>query len=175
MTRVSVPSVDFWTVTPFHLDLPDGWSARQTADHLVWAEAPADTDAVATTLSVRWSRLPAGVGLDRVAQVSAAQLRRVDPDPRIGFSHFGSMRGVPAYSRVCEFAGEDGHRVGQTYVALLGPNLGSGLPVELFEITGHLPAGDTARLDELRSISATFRFELTPTAVSTDDSDARGA
>ncbi len=175
MTRVSVPSVDFWTITPFHLELPDGWSARQTADHLVWAEAPADGDSVVTTLSIRWSRLPAGVGLDRVAQVSAAQLRRVDPNPRIGYSHFGSMRGVPAYSRVCEFAGEDGRRVGQTYVALLGPRLGDERPVELFEITGHLPAGDTTRLDELRSISATFRFELKPTAVSSEDSTAQGA
>ena len=56
-----------------------------------------------------------------------------------------------------------------------GPNFGPDRPVELFEITGHFPAGDTARLTVLQAITASFRFALQPQAISDPSEIVEGA
>ena len=173
MSRINVPSAEFWTVTPFSIDVPDGWLARQTADHLVYMHAADDEQ---TNCSVRWSRVAGDLGLVQIAQMSLANVRRVDPQVRVGLSLTGKLHGVKGYTRVCEYALESGRRTGQSYFAIFGPRFGEKQPVELFEITGHFPAGDQERLAQLEAITTSFHFALQPRPISSPaDLEQRGA
>ena len=163
MNRLQVPSQQFWTITPFTIDLPDGWSAEQTVSHLVYATHESGT----ATCAVQWSRVPATLGLEQVATISFAKILRIDKAPKVAFNGYGRHHGLQSYLRVCEFAVEGGERRGQSFLALHGPRFGPEQPVELFEITGHFPGGDTDRLREIEAIIASFHFALKPQPVET--------
>lgn len=176
-TTIAVPSNDFWTITPFRLAIPDGWTAEQTVDHLVYAR---HTDGEATC-SVRWSRVPAGLGLEQVATISFAKILRIDKAPKVTFNGYGRHHGLQSYLRVCEFAlpvdaesdtPGDTRRRGQSFLALNGPSFGPEQPIELFEIVGHFPAGDTARLSEIESIIASFHFALSAEPIDAESKES---
>lgn len=168
MQQLRIPSQDFWTITPFTVNLPAGWTAEQTVDHLVYARH-GDGDA---TCAVQWSRVPASLGLEQVATISFAKILRFDKAPKVAFNGYGRHHGLRSYLRICEFEREDGVRRGQSYLALNGPVFGPDRPIELFEIVGHFAAGDTARLSDIEAIIASFHFALEPQSV---DIESKGA
>ena len=158
--QITIPSQDFWTITPFNLTVPDGWTARQTVDQLVYMQS---ADGSNTDCGVQWKRVSASLKMRQVAQMSHATVRRLDPDVQVGVSRHGSLHGRPTYLRISDLTiSEDGAKrnVGQVYAAFFGPRFTSESPVELFEIIGHFDAGDQASVAEISAIVESFRFNV---------------
>jgi hypothetical protein len=114
LQRLRIPSRDFWTITPFTIATPDGWTAEQTVEHLVYARS-GDGSA---NVSVRWSRVPGALGLEQVATVGFANILRIDKAARVVMTGYGRHRGLRSYLRLVEFTPERGERRGQCYLAL---------------------------------------------------------
>ncbi len=156
-TEHRVPSPEFWAITPFRFETPDGWSARQTAQHLAYLQRDDDTS---SNCGIQWKRIPASVDLRRIAQVSMTLTAKEHPDIVVGVSRYGRLHGKMSYLRISEFTTADGDRVGQVYVAFTGPILGLDRPIELFEITGHFDAGHPNHINEIQAIVKSFQFVL---------------
>lgn len=160
--RHAVPSEDFWTITPFSFETPDGWSARQTATHLAYLTVD---DEESTNCGIMWKRVSAQFDLDLVTRAVIGALKATDPDAKVGVSRKGLLHGRPSYLRVAEITvgdGDDARRKGQLYTAFFGPRFGEDRPVELFEIIGHFEVEHEHRLQEIRDIIASFRFDFRP-------------
>lgn len=76
MTRLQVPSADFWTIAPFTISTPDGWSTKQTADQLVYMSADGEPS---TNCGVQWKRVPRG--LRQPTEKATPSPRRRVPTP----------------------------------------------------------------------------------------------
>ncbi len=177
-TEINVPNQKFWTITPFRFDLPEGWRARQTVEDLAYMERK---DASSTNCVIRWKRVPALMELKVVAQAQRKNLKRVDPEMKIGMSRAGLLNGKMAYAHVAEFsmpatAEAAGTKKGQYYAAFFGPRLGVEQPIEMFEMIGHFNSSDVDHLEEIQEIVSSFQFNLQPVAVvDTPGVEAKGA
>ena len=163
--RHAVPSEDFWTITPFSFETPDGWTARQTATHLAYMEVP---DEPGTNCGILWKRVSRKLDLSEIARMAQTVLAATDPNAEVGVSKRGELNGRPAYVRIAELTvgeGDDATRKGQFYTAFSGPGFGEDRPVELFEIIGHFDVANAHRLNEISEIVASFRFDFRPRAV----------
>ncbi len=175
---IQVPSQDFWTITPFTISTPDGWTARQTVDQLVYMSADGEPS---TNCGVQWKRMSRDVGLQQIGGMAWAVTKKIDPEATMKFSKFVRVNGVTAYLRLAEYrrpADADGERAlaGQMYAALHGPDFGPGRPIELFEIIGHFEATDQGRSADLEAILGSFQFlSIARAASAGDDSIVKGA
>ena len=160
MNRLQVPSADFWTVTPFTISTPEGWSAKQTVDQLVYMSADGEPS---TNCGVQWKRVSRDLSLQQIGGMAWRVTKKIDPDATLQYSKFVRINGVAAYLRLSSFdkpvAGSDERVVtGQMYAAIHGPSFGPERPVELFEIIGHFEAGNSQRAAELEAILWSFEF-----------------
>ena len=165
--RHAVPSEDFWTITPFSFETPDGWTARQTTSHIAYMEVP---DESGTNCGILWKRVSAKLDLSEIARMSQAVLAATDPKAKVGVSKRGELNGRDAYVRIAELTvgeGDEAVTKGQFYTAFFGPRFGEDRPVELFEIVGHFEAENAHRLNEISGIVGSFRFDFRPRAVAT--------
>lgn len=165
-TQHTVPSPEFWAITPFRFSCPDDWSARQTAEQLVYFSRD---DEPTTNCGIQWKRIPATVDLRRIAQVTMNVTRAAYPDVTVGLSRYGKLHGKLSYLRICEFTNHSGVKMGQVYVAFTGPLFGLDRPVELFEIAGHFDATRPERLEEIQAIVKSFQFVVAAQPVSDDE------
>ncbi len=158
--QITVPSEDFWTITPFHCDLPEGWVARQTVDHLAYMEVDGEPG---TNCGIQWKRVSHDLELPQVAAMSHAVTRKIDPNVQVAVSKYGRRHGWMAYLRLSEFTVTDGESKtlkGQVYSASFGPSFGPDRPIELFEIIGHFDAANGHRAAEIELIVSSFRFDV---------------
>lgn len=158
----TVPSREFWGITPFRFGIPEGWAGRPTTDHLVYLQFGDDTD---TNCAVTWTRVSPATGLQRVASMNLATLQRRYERVAVGASNFGTIDGRKVYTRLAKLTQTDPTTggeltVGQSYTAFFGPVIGDDLPIELFEIVGHFPFGDLARLEDLEQFNLSFQFNV---------------
>lgn len=159
--QIQVPSPDFWAMTPFTISTPDGWSAKQTVDQLVYMSVDGESS---TNCGVQWKRVSRDLGLQQIGGMAWKATKLMDPDAKLQFSRFVKINGFTAYLRLSEFhkaaAGADGEPMlaGQMYAALHGPDFGPGRPIELFEIIGHFEASRPHRSADLEAILGSFEF-----------------
>ncbi len=175
--QITVPSQEFWTITPFHVTAPEGWAARQTVDQLVYMEADGEPG---TNCGIQWKRVSAKLKMRQIAQMSHAVTRRIDPDVKVGVSRHGALHGRPTFLRISEFdvseqGGDAVRRVGQVYAAFFGPRFTADSPVELFEIIGHFPAGDEAAVAAISGVVESFRFNIRLHRVDNVNTESKGA
>jgi hypothetical protein len=173
MNRLQVPSPDFWAITPFTISTPEGWSAKQTVDQLVYMSADGEPS---TNCGVQWKRVSRNLSLQQIGGMAWRVTKRMDPDAKLQYSRFIRVNGFTAYLRLSEFhkqADADGEQMlaGQMYAALHGPDFGEGRPIELFEIIGHFEAGHPHRAAELEAILGSFEF-LNVVRPNTGDADS---
>lgn len=158
--QISIPSEDFWTITPFSVDLPEGWTARQTVNQLAYMEVAGEPS---TNCGIQWKRVSHDLELPQVAAMSHAVTRKIDPDVQVALSKYGRRHGWMAYLRLSEFSVSDGDAKklkGQVYSAAFGPSFGLDRPIELFEIIGHFDAANGHRAAEIETIVSSFRFNV---------------
>lgn len=155
MTRHTVPSTQFWTVTPFAFSTPDGWSARPTVEHLAYLTRD---DEPATNLGVQWKRVSHQLELRQIAQMTQNLLRHIDDTMEVKLSSFGRLHGRMSYLRIADFTPEGGSRKRQAYTAFFGPSFGLDRPIELFELVGHFDVDGPDRLEELSNIVESFQL-----------------
>ncbi len=179
LNRLQVPSPDFWAITPFTISTPEGWSAVQTVDQLVYMSADVEPS---TNCGVQWRRVSRNLSLQQIGGMAWQVTKKMDPDAKLQYSRFIRVNGFTAYLRLSEFhkaAHASGERVlaGQMYAALHGPDFGEGRPIELFEIIGHFEASNPHRAAELEAILGSFEFlgVVRPNADSAGDAVAEGA
>lgn len=158
----TVPSREFWGITPFRFGVPDGWVARQTTDHLVHLQFGDDPS---TNCSIDWKRVSPALGLQRIASMNLALMQRRYEKVSVGASSFGTIDGRKVYTRVAKLTQTDptsGEElsIGQSYTAFFGPIIGDDLPIELFEIVGQFPFGDLARVEDLEQFTLSFQFNV---------------
>ncbi len=174
---IQVPSEDFWTITPFTVSTPDGWTAKQTVDQLVFMSADGEPS---TNCGVQWKRVARTLSLQQIGGMAWQVTKRMDPEATLQYSRFVRVNGVTAYLRLSEFHKQtaDDERVlaGQMYAAIHGPDFGGDRPIELFEIIGHFEASHPGRAAHLEAILGSFRFS-TVIGAATGDADPieRGA
>ncbi len=158
--QINVPSADFWTITPFQIELPEGWTARQTVDHLAYMEVEGEPS---TNCGIQWKRVSSELELPQVAAMSHAVTRTMDPNVQVAMSKYGRRHGWMSYLRLSEFSvgeGDDRKLKGQVYSAAFGPSFGPDRPIELFEIIGHFDAANGHRAAEIEAIVFSFRFDV---------------
>ena len=179
LTPATVPSREFWGMTPFRFGIPDGWSARPTTQHLVYFERDGDP---ATNCAITWKRVSASMDLPRVATMNMAAHKHQAQTIAVAYSKYGKLNGRMAYSRVAKLTlpsrdGGEPTEIGQTYTAFLGPVVGDDHPVELFEITGHFPPDAAAEpMADLEKIVLSFEFNAVVVgAADAPDAAAKGA
>ena len=179
LTPATVPSRDFWGMTPFRFGIPAGWSARPTTQHLVYFERDGDP---ATNCAITWKRVGASMELPRLATMNMAALKHQVSTIEVAYSKFGKLNGRMAYSRVAKLTlpasdGAEPTVVGQTYTAFFGPVVGTDHPIELFEITGHFPHDDAAEpMAALEQIVVSFEFNAVVVGAADEpDAAAKGA
>lgn len=158
--QIQVPSQEFWTVTPFTMATPDGWTARQTVDQLVYMDVDGEPG---TNCGVQWKRVSRKLSLQQIGGMSWRVTKNSDPHATLQYSKFVRINGVAAYLRLASFtkpgaAGGDRTVTGQMYAAIHGPSFGPERPVELFEIIGHFEAGNSQRAADLEAILWSFQF-----------------
>ena len=106
--QINVPSADFWTITPFQIELPEDWTARQTVDHLAYMEVEGEPS---TNCGIQWKRVSSELELPQVAAMSHAVTRTMDPNVQVAMSKYGRRHGWMSYLRLSEFSvGEGGDR-----------------------------------------------------------------
>ena len=155
MAVQQVPGPDFWTITPFTFETPEGWSARQTADQLAYMEVDGEPS---SNCGIQWKRISSQIDLRLVAQMSQAVTRKIDPEVKVGVSRYGRLHGRLSYLRISEFTPPDRPLTGQVYTAFFGPSFGMDRPIELFEIIGHFDATNGDRMRQISDIIASFHF-----------------
>ena len=158
MNQLQVPSADFWTITPFTISTPDGWSATQTVDQLVYMSADGEPS---TNCGVQWKRISRGLSLQQIGGMAWQVTKRMDPDAKLQYSRFARVNGFTAYLRLSEFTkpvGAERVLTGQMYAAIHGSDFGEGRPIELFEIIGHFEASNPHRAGDLEAILGSFEF-----------------
>lgn len=175
--HIQVPSQEFWTITPFTIATPDGWSARQTVDQLVYMTVEGEPG---TNCAVQWKRVSRELSLQQIGGMAWQVTKRMDPEAKLQYSRFARVNGVPAYVRLSEYhrpANADGDRplAGQMYAAIHGPDFGEGRPIELFEIIGHFEASNPGRAADLEAILGSFQFLSIARATSDDDTARDGS
>lgn len=156
--KIQVPSQDFWTITPFTIATPDGWTAKQTVDQLVYMQADGEPT---TNCGVQWKRVSPKLELRQLGGMAWQVTKRIDPDAKLQYSRFARLNGFTAYLRLSEFGkpvGDDRVPTGQMYAAVHGPFFGPDRPIELFEIIGHFEASNPHRAGELEAILGSFEF-----------------
>ncbi len=157
-TQIQVPSPDFWTITPFTIATPAGWSAKQTVDQLVYMAADGEPT---TNCGVQWKRVSRSLELRQLGGMAWQVTKKLDPDAKLQYSRFVRVNGFTAYLRLGEFGkpvGDDRVLTGQMYAALHGPDFGPDRPIELFEIIGHFEASNPRRAADLEAIVGSFEF-----------------
>ncbi len=155
---IQVPSEDFWTITPFSISTPDGWTAKQTVDQLVYMSAEGEPS---SNCGVQWKRVPRNLSLQQIGGMAWQVTKRIHPEAKMQYSRFVRINGFTAYLRLGEFTkpvGDDRVLTGQMYAAIHGPDFGPDRPIELFEIIGHFEASHPQRAGELEAILGSFEF-----------------
>lgn len=178
--RIQVPSPDFWTITPFTMAAPDGWSAKQTVDHLVYLASDEDPG---SNCGVMWRRVSRQLSLQQIGAMSWKATQRTSPDATLQYSKFVRVNGIAAYLRLATISkpsgdGDDRTACGQMYAAIHGPDFGSGRPIELFEVVGHFDPEHPNGAGELEQILGSFEFVnvVRPDATSeAGDAESKGA
>ena len=168
-TLHQVPGPDFWTITPFTFETPDGWSAKPTAEQLAYMSVDGESS---TNCGIQWKRVSPKLELRTISQMSHAVTRKIDPEVKVGLSRYGRLHGRMSYLRISEFTPQGSHLTGQVYTAFFGPSFGMERPIELFEIIGHFDAVNGNRMKEISDIIASFRFIVATAAATGPDSDA---
>lgn len=158
--QIQVPSQEFWGISPFTMTTPDGWTARQTVDQLVYLDVPGEPG---TNCGVQWKRVSRKLSLQQIGAMSWTVTKKTDPEAVLQYSKFVRINGVAAYLRLASFTKRGsgdapGAVTGQMYAAIHGPSFGPDRPVELFEIIGHFEAGNSQRAADLESILWSFQF-----------------
>ena len=158
----TVPSREFWGMTPFRFGIPAGWSGRQTTQHLVYLEYDGDPT---TNCGVEWKRVAPSLSLQRLASMNLAATQRRFDEVAVGTSTFGTINGRKVYTRVAKLTqpdptGDGELAIGQVYTAFFGPIVNEDAPIELIEITGHFPVGDSERVDDLEQFTLSFQFNV---------------
>ena len=176
--QINVPSEDFWTVTPFTFDLPEGWVAHPTVEQLAYMHVDGETT---TNCGVQWRRVSPQLELRQIAQMSHAVTRRLDPDVKVVRSKYVRRHGWMTYLRLSELtvrSGDTETLKGQVYSASFGPSFGPDRPIEVFEMIGHFDAANGHRGSELDQIISSFRFNVALRADATGPdtaAEAKGA
>ncbi|MEL6892241.1 MAG: hypothetical protein AAFP84_11635 [Actinomycetota bacterium] len=176
-TTIQVPSPEFWTITPFTVATPDGWSARQTVDQLVYMDADGEPT---TNCGIQWKRVSRQLSLQQIAGMSWQVTKRTSAEATLQYSKFVHLNGVMAYLRLATITrpGDESVELGQMYAAVHGPDLGEGRPLELFEIIGHFEQANSHRSADLEAIFGSFQLLNIVRPATVDDdgaAEAKGA
>jgi hypothetical protein len=180
------PGDDLPPISRFVFERPDGWELSNLGFPLATLRPGPDSP---TSMTISVSRVARSFDLNTLIQSTRTDLRRLDPDARIGIQKIGRMNGQVAMLRIAEFTppsapsrngdepNEDPDRI-SIHVAFFGPAGPESKSVELFQLAGTTTTDNRDDAQMIMETINSFRFLGVPTSLvaeAFEDSEPVGA